>query len=185
MGLSFGWKKGEEWVSYWPEDDAFGPIPLDVREEFDKDGEGSRLLKYVKNGKDPTAITFRTLTSDETRKVIVCVHEAGSPLAGLIDAYHLCFRMGVDFPSQAERWTVREAGGAEVMCTKHTNVRGVRMLSEKFVDYLDVKYPGMVSFYGAKVYAASFPSEAEKKVLSQPSMPSQSAESTDHSGSAA
>lgn len=174
MALNIGWKRSEQWESYWIEDPAFVDVSEAARQEWEESGDGGPLRPFVKDGAKPTRILFRSLTPDEARMVIAILHEAPSPVEGLIRAYLLCFRIAVAFPDLGG--TIGDAGGAQ-----HPTVvkeRGTRMLATELVAHLEAAYAGIVTFYGAKVYAASFPSAAEKKASSPQSMPTRSASDT-------
>lgn len=171
MALNIGWKRSEQWESYWIEDPAFVDVSEAARQEWNESGEAKPLRPFLKDGAKATRILFRPLTFDESRLVLAEMHGAPSPVAGLMLAYVLCFRLGVQFPDLGP--TIRDRGGADHPCLVQDG--GRRMLALEVLADLEEQYHGIVAFYGSKVYSASFPSEAEKKASSLQSMPRKSA----------
>jgi hypothetical protein len=78
-----------------------------------------------------------------------------------------CFAIGVRFPEQQEE-TGRTASGERTQVMVRDQNGFVR-LSTPFLNALGKQYPGLIDFYGMLVFAATFPSEPEKKASSPPS----------------
>lgn len=163
MALDFGWRVVDPRESIWRGDPALGPVPADVLERWEDDGEASHLLPYVRPGEHPTTIRVRTLTQDESHFVQGIVATAGAD--GIFRAWLACFRMAVSFEGLPEKINGNPT---------HVTERGFRMMADPLVAYYAHAFPGITYFYGAKVYSAAIPSEAEKKASSPPSTPTPS-----------
>jgi hypothetical protein len=164
MALEFGYRLGDTRESIWHQDAALEPIPPDVLEAWQADGEASHLRPYAKPGEEPTIITMRTLDQDQAHYVLG-LYLGGDGGPGLVRAWLAAFRLGVGFEGIGEK-----IGGHSVYVREH----GFRMLAEPFVAYLARKYTGIVSFYGKLIYDSAFASESEKKASSPPSTVTQS-----------
>ena len=158
MGLDFGWRVAETRESIWRDDPDLGPIPADVLERWEQDGEAAHLLPYVRPGGHPTTIRVRSLTQDESHFVQGIVATAGAD--GIFRAWLACFRMAVSFEGLPEK-----INGSPTYVTE----RGFRMMAEPVVAHFAHAFPGITFFYGAKIYSAAIPSEPEKKASSPPS----------------
>lgn len=176
MALSFGWKLNEKRYGIWKGDPALGTVPPEVLESWERDGQAAHLEPYAINGK-AEVIEFRSLRIDETRGLL-------KPTTTVGQAYLDCFRLGVRFPRAQESWRAADGTTARVVTRDES---GFPKLSLGFVEALEASYPGIVDFYGELIFAASFPSEPEKKASSPPSTPKLSlvAETTGAAGTAA
>lgn len=176
MGLSFGWKSNEVRESIWKDDSALQNVPAAALEEWKRDGDASHLRPYATNG-EPDVIRYRTLTLSQ-REVVAAQHNGEMDGAGR--ALILAFRIGVDFPSAPESFKVAQSNDdgtqEEVTVSRTVREKGIRMLAEPFVQYLETKHPGIVLFYGGLIFNGTFPSEPEKKASSPQSTQKQSPE---------
>jgi hypothetical protein len=175
MALSFGWRANDVRDSIWKGDPALVNVPAGALDAWQEDGDASHLEPYATAG-DPTIIRFRALTPDEKPIVMGVMAGADSNIEGANRAWIRCFRMGVSFDGMEE--SAKDEYGAKRRMT--VKERGIPMLANEVVMDLESKYPGIVVFYGALIFNASFLSDAEKKASSPPSTetPSQAAVST-------
>ncbi len=182
MGLNFGWVAGEVRESYWIDDPDLVNVTLSARADWEADGDASHLRPFVRPGGHPTLIRFRTLTSGEQVKVqSLIANLIDNPIEAFMLAYEMCFRIAVEFPELPAK--VNDAGGAEH--ERLQLVKGTRMLADEWVRGLKQAYPGIVTFYGRRVYEASVPSEPEKKASSPPSIATPSSEVANTKGDTA
>jgi len=165
MGLSFGWRANEVRESIWSGDSALGEVPEAAMAKWREDGDAGHLAPYATNGA-PSKITFRNLTPDEAQ-VVRAYYDAPSTLEAALRATLMCFRIAVDFP-EAPNETRDQRG---VRLQRIVKERGLRLLSNEWVAHIEQAYPGIVRFYGDLVFAASFPTNDEKKASSPPSTP--------------
>ena len=179
MGLTFGWCKTEVRESIWIDDPALEGVSEAAREAWEEDGDASHLRPFVKVGK-PTVIEFRSLTSDETRKVMAMLTAADVENEGGARAALLCFRIGCNFPGM--RFVTDVEGATHDMIVKE---HGCRMIAAEACAAFDKAYPSMAQFYGLKIFAASFATDAEKKASSQPSTARKSSNGTGRRAKAA
>jgi hypothetical protein len=162
MGLDFGWRANDTRDTIWREDTSLVNVPSGALSDWNRDGDASHLLPYAKNGK-PEVFTFRALSLDESRYVLGILMDGAA--TSWPRALLYCFRIAVDFPQAPEKFT--DSSGKDN--GRSTRVHGIRMLADPFCFALEVKYPGIIAFYGQLIYAATFPSEAEKKASLPPS----------------
>ncbi len=165
MALSFGLKKKDTRDGIWKGDPALQNVPVEVVSLWEKDGQACHLEQFATNGK-AEVFKFRALRIDETRGLI----KQGMTVA---QAWLECFRLGVRFPGAGE--TVNMGDGVSERIVS-PDVTGFPKLALGFVEYLEENYPGIVDFYGGLIFAASFPSEPEKKASSPSSTAKPSSE---------
>jgi hypothetical protein len=162
MGLNFGWKAHDTRESIWSGDPALVDVPEVALEEWVKDGEARHLLPYAKAGQ-PSIIEFRALSIDESQHLELYRTGLGSGEESFARFLLMAFRMGVRFKDAPERGYRDHKGQEHAMLVRE---RGIAMLAEGFCDYIEREYPGIIGFYGVKVYFATRPSEPEKKASS-------------------
>lgn len=164
MGLDLGWRTNDVRETIWIEDDALVGVTAGAAEDWARDGDASHLLSFATAGQ-PLVFTFRSLTGDE------CEYVRGFLVDGAPGAQERAmlasFRLGVDFPTATEDFKMQDGTRRARTIRQH----GLRMLSEEFVRHLRLRYRAIVTFYGSKIFIASFPSEPEKKASSPPSTP--------------
>lgn len=164
MALSFGWRANDQRESIWKDDPALVGVTAAALDAWREDGDASWLRPFATNGQ-PSVITFRTLTPDESRIAQAYMFGDGSALEAWTRATLACFRMACDFPdAPTEIMTPEDQARHSRVAKDH----GVRMLAPEFVADIEARYPGMVSFYGALIYRATHPQDAEKKASSPP-----------------
>ncbi len=163
MALSFGWRANEVRESIWRTDPALEGISEAALAAWTDDGDASHLEPFIKHGQ-PTRIEFRTLNTDESRVVQSYYPTAANDVEAWARACLMCFRLGVNFQGLEK---IRTSEGEDHPLI--VRERGLRMLAEPFVADVERKYPGMVGFYGAKIFLATIATETEKKASSPPS----------------
>jgi len=164
MALRFGYRAGEKRDTIWIGDAALENVPQSAREDWQKDGDAVHLRNYATAGQ-PTTFTFRALTFTEAQYVRG-MYDSASPGPSWELVVSMCFRMAVRFRDAPESFTLEPTGVTGLRSTER--VAGMTVLSEGFANHMRCEYPGMVEFYGALIFAASQPSEPEKKASSPP-----------------
>lgn len=180
MGLEFGYRQNDVRETIWKDDTALNGVTPGALEDWARDGDACHLRQFAVNGQ-PTVFEFRSLNMDESRWVMGM---ADGEASGVLRMWLACFRIGVRFPGAPEVLADRSTGQTGLPVT--VREKGIRMMALPVVEDLDRRYPGMVSFYGRLIYAATFPSDQEKKASSPPSTasPSSAGEGTSAAGTA-
>ncbi len=176
MAFDFGWKANDIRISIWRGDKALKDVPVAALEAWREEPEASHLEPYVKPGEKATLVQLRNLTPDELRLAYGPYADALNNVEAWTRACLLAFRVAVSFVDMPAH-IVNPATGDRHPTT--VRERGVRMLANELVMYLEENNPGMVGFYGSLILDASSPTGAEKKASSPPSTqtPSAAAES--------
>ena len=167
--LDFGWKVNEERDGAWIDDPALIGVTDAAKADWRKDGAAAHLLPFVKNG-TLTIIKFRALNADEVR--FVRRHAADGMAPPMENVILDCFAMGARLPSMAE---AGKTGAGETLETMTRDASGFHRISIPTLNAIDQRYPGLISFFGTRIFEASFASEPEKKASSPGSTGPQSA----------
>ncbi len=181
MALSFGWRANDTRESIWRDDTALQNVSAAALEDWQTDGDASHRRKFATAGQ-PTIVTFRALTPDESRVAMAMFFGSNNALESYTRATLICFRIGVDFKGAPDkiRYNYRDEHGTPVEgeADRIIKEKSLRMLASEFVADLETRYPGIVGFYGGLIYRATYPDEVEKKASSPQSMqtPSSAAE---------
>ena len=176
--LDFGWKLNEERDGAWIEDPALIGVTESAKADWRKDGAAAHLLPFAKNG-TLTIIKFRALNADEVRFVRRLFVDGAAPMENVVLD---CFALGARLPSMPEAG--RSPAGEQV-ATMARDAYGFHRISMPTLNALDRRYPGIISFFGMRIFEATFPSEPEKKASSPGFTGPQSAEGGDTNPSTA
>ena len=170
MGLNMGWRAKDIRESIWKDDDSLAGVTEAALDSWREDGDASHLRPFATNG-EPQIITFRPLSQDELEVVRALHVEAANTAEAMFRSWLLCFRIAVEFKGARTEFTVEHTGHKAKRIVKE---RGIKMLADEFVTYVEENQPGIIAFYGQLVFSASFLSPAEKKASSPPSTPTPS-----------
>jgi len=184
MPLTYGWRKSAAITAAWYLDSAFdgddgtraARIPAEAIDAWLHGGLAAEHLRpYAKPGTTPDRIIYRQLTSDEAAYCDGLRDEGGGGLPGAMRACIAAFRLAVSFPDAPDH---DDQDGRKV--SRVGSVGPFRGLHEDFTAGLlsSPRNAALVRQFGQLVYLASRPSEAEKKVSSQPFTPAESSAPT-------
>jgi len=167
MALRFGWRAADKRDTIWIGDESLQDVPTSAKEDWQKDGDAVHLRNYATAGQ-PTIFTFRALNCVEA-EYVKGLHDSANPLASFYMIATFCFRLAVRFKDAPETYMVPSTGAGPFKVIER--VSGFPMLADGFCNSLRCEYPGMIEFYGAKIWEASQPTEPEKKASSPPLTP--------------